>query len=304
MQRAKLEEITEHFGIKADKIEKPKHAALTDVFVVNNEYILRARELMHNSAEHLDEEQKMLKQVSEATGIQLPILLTTTAEEYYIQDGDVLWTMYPLIPGKIKYTWFHLDEIEDVIVEKTFENLSKLHSNTRGLLKPLVTYDGFSKDIKKRLIQVSDDITTEEKERVERALKVVVNIETNLDSDEMVYVHGDYHPGNILLDKNGEITGLIDTDWGRAGHYLEDLSFAIMMFLRNYKKEFVFQVSDLNKYLDPYGFNRKDKDLLNEYLILYTLYDVFVFKTMKNIPDHQKYLIYQKSMLKTLCQMI
>jgi Ser/Thr protein kinase RdoA (MazF antagonist) len=301
MQNSKLKNIVASFGLQARTIEKPPYGALTEVYVVNGTHILRARETKQNTIRHLEEEQKMLKVVFDETGIELPILMETKFGENFVQDETLLWTMYPFIIGTVKRTWYHLDETDDNEVIEIFGKMSELHAKTRGKLDLSKTPNHFSDSIEERFNVVSGDISSNEKERVERALKNVKKIESSLPIKEMVYVHGDYHPGNIIMNEKSKIVGLIDTDWSRFGHYLEDLSYTIMMFLRNYKEDFVFEEKKLNKFLNAYDFNKNDRDKLNDYLILYTLYDVFVFQTMINITNHEKYLKYQKSMLKELC---
>lgn len=48
-------------------------------------------------------------------------------------------------------------------------------------------------------------------------------------------MHGDYHHGNIILDKNKKVAGLIDLDWARTGTIFDDLGFYLAMYPRDYK---------------------------------------------------------------------
>ena len=254
MNKIFLQKTVASFGVEACNISRPKHAALTEAYVVDDAYILRARKLGFDTILHLEEEQKLLRDVVSLTGLQLPILLPTTKGFLYVEDKDRIWTLYPIISGEVKYTWYHLDQVDDATVAKTFKALRVIHEKTRGKLEPLKIYNGFAKDVEERLSVVKHEISDSEKKRVTDALRNVFAIEKNLKNGEMVYVHGDYHPGNIISDGEGKIAGLVDTDWGRVGCFLEDLAYTVMMFLRDYRDSlYTFDEKKLKKLLSHYG---------------------------------------------------
>jgi aminoglycoside phosphotransferase (APT) family kinase protein len=117
---------------------------------------------------------------------------------------------------------------------------------------------------------------------------------------EACFVHGDFHHGNIIVER-GNVVGFIDLDWCRAGHPLEDLGFTMMMLLRDYDTwSPTFRRQRYDELLSLYRYN-SDLSVLNDYIILYALFDCDCFKNAA-FKSAEDFHTYQKSFLETLCR--
>lgn len=115
------------------------------------------------------------------------------------------------------------------------------------------------------------------------------------------FVHGDFHHGNIVVDDQRNIIGLIDCDWCRVGHPFEDLGYLVMMCLRKYDSpKFHLDRGHLAQLLGWYGLQESEYSKLFEYLILCALYDVDVLSDVGE--EAQGYLRYQIHLLGELCR--
>ena len=117
--------------------------------------------------------------------------------------------------------------------------------------------------------------------------------------ETVCFVHGDFHHGNILAH-NDRITGFIDLDWCRVGSPYEDFAFTLMMLLRDYKNwspEFRWPM--YRELLGAYDF-QGNTALLNDFIILYALFDCGVFKHAQFV-NAQAFFEYQKQYLEKAC---
>ena len=159
----------------------------------------------------------------------------------------------------------------------------------------------FLRDAEEKYKDVKDMLSSDVQKRIKQAMGNVRNASDGFKSNELCFVHGDFHHGNTLVDKKGKIVGFIDLDWCRIGHPLEDLAYTVMMFLRQYTSETIqFNKRHFQKLLKWYNLDQKLLDLFKEYFILYTLYDVYIFKYASNLKNKEFYLNYQLSFLETV----
>ena len=136
--------------------------------------------------------------------------------------------------------------------------------------------------------------------RIKQSLNKVLN--NSLSIKNLCFIHGDWHYGNLILDKDNKVIGVIDLDWCRIGYHLEDLAYTVMMLLRFYDSDqFNFNKKRFSELLDWYGLNKNEIDLFKEYLILYAFYDVCILKDAADLKNQKYYLNYQKSFLDYLC---
>jgi len=297
-----IKKIAEQFNIKTIKIKPIKNAILSKVYVINNEYILRSRTLEINSIQKLNSEQFLLNKVRKIIKIKLPDLLGTKSKREYFIDGNSLWTAYPLIKGEIICAWWNFEKLSEKQKERVFVTLRELHLKTLGKLKNISSnnqYD-FVDDVIQRLSSIGNQITTKELKRIQKAINIIKDFRDSLQEKNFCFVHGDYHPGNIIFQKD-RVIGLLDFDFARKGSYLEDLAYTLMMFLRNYQGPFEFREKDYLKFLGWYGIKKGHIPILNEYLILYTFYDFHLFRDLEQLPKQSMFIQYQKDFLKDVC---
>ncbi len=296
-----LRRIARQFDIKIQNFQRAKHSILAQVYTADDAYILRSRPLLEGAVSRLLEEQALLERVGELVSIQFPKLLSAESGEKYIIEKDLLWTAYPLIKGEILCTWHELEKLDTVAQKNVFITLKEIHTKTKGELLGINSGFRLLSDIRKKISELNADLSGEERARIEKALREVNSIEKGLSEKDPCFIHGDYHPGNIIFHNTGVI-GLIDTDWARVGYYLEDLAYTIMMFLRDYREpNFQFREHELEKLMGWYQIPEEHVVQLKEYILLYTLYDLHIFKNLPEVSAQEPYLSYQRSMLSSLC---
>jgi len=94
-------QITKKYGIKFKEIKSNADAELSSVFILDNKYILRARDLNKNTVKILTNELSLLDELRKLVSYKLPDPLKTLNGEKYVIFDNSLWTLYPFIPGKI-----------------------------------------------------------------------------------------------------------------------------------------------------------------------------------------------------------
>ncbi len=281
--------ILTQFGIKCKNIKSPAHTAIAQVYIIDGKFVLRARSLFKNTIGDFRRECELINKVRKLVPYKFPEPMSSISGKKFVIMDNLLWTVYPLIMGKVFGKWQNLKGVDHKQTIDTFKALHKLHQYTNGKLGKSSNY--FINDINIKLNDVKDIISINENIRIRKAISIIKKTRY-----EPCFVHGDFHPGNIIVDTNGNIKGLIDLDWSRVGSPLEDLSYLVTMYLKDYKIPFRLNRNKLNKLAKLCKVN--DNELFYEYLILYTLYDVHVFKHAKL----KKYFEFQKSMLKEVCR--
>lgn len=297
-----LQEIAEQFGIGVSKFRQVEHAVLSQVYIVDEKYILRSRVFRPGILDRFKNEQNLLKVIRGLTPIKFPELIQTRTGVNYIINGDLLWTMYPLIEGDIWCSWWELEKLTDEQTRMIFVALSDLHTRTTGKLGVIdinVQYD-FIEDIQEWLPGSGDIIESYEYKRLHQAIRAVKDFRTRLKEEDLCFIHGDCHPGNIVCREN-KIVGFLDTDWARKGSYIEDLAYTLMTFMRNYRHPFKFREEIYRKFLTWYGLKEKNIKILNEHIILYVFYDFHLFHGAERVPDKDKMFKFQREFLKDIC---
>lgn len=297
-----IKEIAGQFDIQAVNLDQIKHAVLSQVYIIDNKYVLRSRALESDTLLRFENEQNLLSAVRSISPLKFPNLLKTKSGQNYIIDGDLMWTAYPMILGDIWCNWWELDKLADKKIKIIFAALSELHSKTAGKLVDINIgrQYNFLNDITKWLLGIGDVISSDERQRIIRAIKAVNDFKTELHDEDYCFVHGDFHPGNIVFQED-RVIGLLDTDWARKGSYLEDLAYTLMTFLRDYQHPFKFREDLYQKYLAWYGIKEKDIKIFNEYFILYIFYDLYLFCNSGQLNNRDKLLQFQREFLKDAC---
>lgn len=297
-----LNEVLSEYGIVPESIRKAEQASLSDVHIVDGEYVLRSREWSPGCGAYLAEERGFLVRVAELTKLQVPILLPTRSGAYHVRKDDIAWTVYRRIPGYLSGTWQRLDLMKDSHIRTLFGALRDIHRLTAGRLSEFGFRRNYVQEVDRRFGDISDILSADVRDRVRGVLERIARVEERLPEDEVVYIHGDYHPGNVIFDDSETVSGLIDTDWGGTGHAFQDVAYFIMMLFRNYEKpRFVFDERKLSKYMEWYGVSEQERLLLMDFLILSIVYDVYVFKYLNQDPDRKRHFDYQLGMLGELC---
>ena len=289
------------FGIRASQATRAPHSNLAAVYIIDDAYVLRARHLSRSLDDILKNERELLVAVRRLFSIKFPELLSAQKGKKYIAEGANAWTLYPLIQGDTLCGWTELYYALDPDQwKRVFSFMRDLHEKTQGRIPLSEPRHGFARDVEKRLANVGDSISNFARTRIQRAIERVAEYEIR--RTERCFVHGDIHPGNMIFSK-GEITGLIDVDWCRAGLDLEDLAYLVMMAVRDYRKP-CFETLDRDFFencLNQYGLHQTDRSILDEYMVLYTLYDLDLFFSTPQMSKRSFFVEYQRGMVEKLC---
>ncbi len=291
------------FGLHPKSFAQAENAILSKVFILDNEYVLRARKLWSEAISKLESEQVLIETVRSLIPFELPRLIKTDAGEKFLIEAGLVWTAYPMITGETLTDWWTMGTFPEPAYEKSFLVLKELHARTRGHLggiDPLKGYR-FLSDIREQFEHLKDSLDAAVIVRLKEAIEQTAGAEKKLPEEDFVFVHGDFHPGNLVF-KNGEVKGILDTDWSRKGHPLEDLGYAVMNFMRDCEANaFVFDEKKFNDFIGWYGLPDLDIPLLGEYMILYALFDVHGFASW-NTPNKEHLIRIQNSVLTDFCK--
>ena len=297
-----IKQIVEQFDIKVIKISPIKSAVLSKVYLINDKYILRSRVLENDTIQKFNNEQNLLNKVRDIVSIKFPNLLSTKSDKNYFIYNNSFWTVYSLIGGEILSHWWNLEKLSEEQKEKIFKTLKQLHLETIEKLDDIDENNqyNFIKDVYQRLLDSSNHITADEYKRVEKAINIIKKFKNKLSKKDLCFIHGDYHPGNVIFREN-EVVGLLDFDFSRKDVPFEDLAYTLMMFLRDYQKPFEFNEENYFKFLNWYGVKKEDFLIINEYLILFTFYDFHLLKYLEQIPNQDMFFEFQRDFLRDIC---
>lgn len=274
---------------------------LAQVYQVDDQYILRSRPYEADTPIRFEDECKLCAQVAELTGFRFPEYQRCLSGKQFVIDQGFFWTLHPIIPGRPLGSWFELHLMDPSINYHVLNTLRQLHSMTTGRFdEKNINRARLLELVVPAMAEANTFLTDPALERLHLALDSVKQHCESYPPEMGCFVHGDFHPGNILAHK-GHIVGFIDLDWCRVGSFYEDFAFSLMMMMRDYRHWAPeFRLPLYRSLLDAYNFDG-DTVLLIDYLILYALFDCAVFKssTFDNAPAFFKY---QQQFLETVCR--
>jgi aminoglycoside phosphotransferase (APT) family kinase protein len=297
----RIPEILKVFGLNASRIRKPQDAKLAQVYLVEDRYVLRSRPLETDTRARFAAECELYGQVAELTGFRFPQYERCESGACFVINEDCFWTLHKLIPGHPLGNWFELHRVDPSVNRQVLNALRQIHTTTTGCFDDkIIDRTRLLELVRPALAEAPDFLSDNALEQVRTAFSRVTRFCSSYPAQAGCFVHGDFHHGNILAH-GGRIVGFIDLDWCRIGSPYEDLAFTLMMLLRDYENwSPTFRWPVYREMLDYYGFNG-DAALLNDYLILYTLFDCLVFRYAR-FDDAEAFFEYQKQFMETVCR--
>lgn len=269
---------------------RPEHAAVAFVYLLDDRWVLRARDLGPGTVEAFHRECRLLDGVRESLPWALPVPLPTGDGRLHLVDQGRLWTLHRALPGSIVCPWQALHREPVASKQKLITSLRALQDTTRGRFGE--GDPGYLvRDVGERFRAIRDLLSPRTRVRVEKALRGVDRAARGFDQADLVFVHGDFHYGNLLVDRHQEVTGLLDLDWCRIGHPLEDLAYTAMMLLRDF--DATGTPVDMDGIQGWYGLDRELRGLFADYLILYAAFDVHLFRHAGNLDRRDFFLEHQ-----------
>lgn len=278
---------------------RPSHAAIAQVFFVGDGWVLRARAGGPGAEDELTKELAVLDRVQPLLPCRLPRLLPTTDGALFVRNAGDLWTLHEALPGEVRWTWQELERAPDEDRAGLVYKLRALHDQTRGRLGPGAPEAAVEKG-RVHLARVGPLLSSGARARISAMLTRLTEAVREVAPENLSFVHGDFHYGNVLLDAAGEVASLIDLDWARVGHPLEDLGYTAMMLVRRTDGT-RHRLEDLPRISDWYGVQAAWRDLFTEYVILYALFDVVLFEDATNLPRRAHYVDVQLGLLEDMC---
>jgi aminoglycoside phosphotransferase (APT) family kinase protein len=303
MNGSLIDNVLRQYGLRYSDFHRSANAAISNVFIVDNRYVVRSRTLEPGIRKKFAVELERLETVRKHVSLHLPIPIAAGNGERFVIQENQLWTVYAYIPGQVICTWNEFEKATPRQTRALMRALGKWHSQTRGLLD--LTDESryqFVNEMKLILKKLSGIISHKEADRGNTALQRIEKAAGQWEAADTVFVHGDFHHGNLILDDEDDPVGLLDFDWSWIGPAVADVSYTVMMLLRRYDTErFQFPKQTVLQLLDWYGLPEKSFLSFTDYLILYNLHDIHIFRSTP-MPKQQYYLAYQQSMSQELCR--
>jgi aminoglycoside phosphotransferase (APT) family kinase protein len=303
MSGSLIDNILRQYDIRGGDLRRSANAAISDVFIVDNRYVVRSRTLVPEIRKKFAAELERLEKVREHVSLHLPIPMAARDGARFVIEDNQFWTVYPFIPGRVICTWNEFEKATSRQTRALMRALRKWHSETSGLLDLSdESRHQFVNEMKLILKKLNGLISKKEADRGYAALQRIEKAAGQWDAADTVFVHGDFHHGNLILDDKDEPSGLLDFDWSWIGPPVADVSYTIMMLIRRYDTEcFQFPRQTVLQLLDWYGLPETSLLSFTDYLILYNLHDIHIFRSTP-MPKQKYYLAYQQSMSENLCR--
>ncbi len=295
-----LQSFALEFGVSFKNAERTSQASLSHAYILDDRYVLRSRLLRDASISEFEREIMLVEAAEEYLPYEFPRALSTKDGRRYLIYSDRFWTIYPIIKGWILSTWKDTGEVTDEHKEFLFRNLRAMHERTLGKLNHNHT-NYFLSEIERCIPRLEEHLDKEIISNVESAVSSVKDFTAGLTLDDLCFIHGDFHFGNIVLNEAFEIVGLLDMDWVRVGHPFEDVAYTTMMYMRDYSKEvFDLDYKKLRQMMDWYGVRKEDERIFMDYFLLSIFDNISIPKNERDL----RYSRYQKSYLKAVCEFL
>lgn len=269
------------FGITFNSATSPSHAVLAKVFLLDDRYVLRGRPLEEQTAADFAEELALLEEVRPLVPFRFPDPLSTKKGKKWIVSDGLLWTVYPQLHGRILGTWQEGKKLSWEQTTKILQTMHFLHDETKGrFAAPKKLW--LVEKVQTAFDQDRNVLTETEQQLIAQSIDRINKKVEGMPAVEFCFIHGDCHHGNVLADENGEICALLDLNWCRVGHPLEDLAYSFTMFMSDYDTSpFVFDDDRLQKLITLYNPNLPIDTFFFDLFALATLFDVLLFKALK-----------------------
>lgn len=271
-----LEFILSQFDIPGNvsmQFEQDGKNGLSFVYFIDKKYVLRWRPLFEKTYEDFANERMILGEITPyIKPIRVPEFFQTKWGEYYFTEENILWSLTLFIPGDTLCGISDVSMLTEANKKLYMEWLFEFQQKTNELKQEKSHYK-FISWVEERYRTVQNYFTPEEQWSIQKALSGISRGE-----GEMCFVHGDYHPGNILIDTDKNIiTGLIDLDWCHVWSIYEDLSLIILSIIRDISQtHFVYSEATINDLLVFYPW-QIDFQKLKKYILLRSVHDLSFF---------------------------
>lgn len=212
-----IQKICTEFGVgNYISIEKDADGVLNDNYILNTTqgkyFIKSVREKAKDKLNMIYGVESLMK----SKGIPAITMLKTKTGEIFVSIDTAIYTLYPFIEND-KKSVYSVNEYFSI-----GEMLGKIHKIGRENMLASIQLKQFNKPssevLKEKLLKYKNDIENKNtKDGTDVLFLKYINFKLSIISKvDMVLlpndnlIHGDYHTGNILMDKNGVIIGVCD----------------------------------------------------------------------------------------------
>lgn len=300
-----LHDIASRFGVTFQNASEPPNVFIPNVFILDEKYVLKGRLNDEGREKQIHEEYALLRVIEERVPFSLPLLLPTKEGKPFHAQSDRLWTLARYLRGKPLGTWQETAAMSDVQKKALLTALRVLHDRTRsGQWHEYMNPNFFVEERKNQLKNLHHLLSPHVIQRIGSALERVRESRLKLSHEDLCFIHGDFHQGNIIANASGKISGFIDFDFCRIGHPFEDLGITVHTLLHDYRaSSYTFHEEYFHQLLEWYGIHKEDHSLSSEYLLLAALFMVWDFyKAQGMIKNGEYYLQHDLSMIHVLCE--
>lgn len=284
--------LTQYGFSSTTQLTRINNAVLTSVYSTEDDKILRGRPLQANTLTSFKTECELLDEARHLTTLHLPTYLHTTSSTPYVIDDDTLWTLHSRIPTRTLGDWRLIHEAPPEANKLLIQTMRSLHDASKGKLSKKFFNPYYA-------LESTEGLTTYFKDTLplttigalSQARNDIATFASHSASADAVFVHADFHHGNLLIDDRGKPSGLVDLDWAHAGHYLTDLGCSLMILIRDYK--LWNPEPQLSRYLElarVYGVPDESIPLLCKHSLLFCLFESALFE---KLPGYKKIFDYQ-----------
>lgn len=279
---------------------RPGVNAIARVWLLGDAYVLRARNATPGAAARFDRERALVDRVRPLLPWRFPDPLPADDGRRFVAADDALWTLHHAIPGRVLCPWQSLAAAGEPVRRRLVATLRTMHDATRGRLGPpeprwLVD------DVRRRLATIANRLSSRALTAVNAALDRTAARVADLAPADAAFVHGDFHWGNVLVDDDGHVTGIVDLDWCRVADPLEDLAYTAMMLTRRDDGDAPDPVA-LDEVLAGYGLPAGRRDAFDDAFLLYVAFDVDLFARADGLDDRDRHLARQVALLEAVCR--
>ncbi|KEO88705.1 tyrosine protein kinase [Erythrobacter longus] len=185
---------------------------------------------------------------AKAAGVTAPVVVAELRPEDGIGSGFVM----EALSGTPNPKEILEGPDPDRLIAECAANLAKIHTLCVEDVPdevPVMDYRGAIAELKSQFEEAGGD-------RPIIALGLKWMEDNCPDPIEPVLIHGDYRMGNLLVDQEGWLTGVLDWELAHLGDYHEDLAFGCMAVWRFHRYDRpALGLSDLETYFDAYQVN-------------------------------------------------
>jgi aminoglycoside phosphotransferase (APT) family kinase protein len=240
-------------------------------------YVIKTYNSSKNGLENIKQEWKGLNLLYDANyPVPRPIMSDFVNEKPYIVmeeiEGENLWDYYQTLSKEDK----------DQLLERFVKVFFELHELDVSIVDKELVKDSTISFIEKEINEIKKLVEENKLEYFTQIIDWLQKEKANIIGEKLSIIHRDYHPWNVIVDKNEKIY-VIDLLWG-IGDYRFDLAWMYTLMERSGVEDFSENV--LKKYKELKNKNINNFEYFKVFSTLRWLINVMIsLKTGENLNE-------------------